>query len=43
LLVRETVGDSLTIFLLLSAIYFVINFSISSGALMLEKRFRFMH
>jgi polar amino acid transport system permease protein len=43
LLVRETVGDSLTIFLLLSAIYFVINFSISSGALALEKRFRFAH
>jgi His/Glu/Gln/Arg/opine family amino acid ABC transporter permease subunit len=41
LLVRETVGDSLTVFLLLSAIYFVINYSISSGALALERRFRF--
>ena len=43
LLVRETVGDSLTVFLLLSAIYFVINFSISSAALALEKKFRFAH
>jgi ABC-type amino acid transport system permease subunit len=43
LLVRETVGDSLTVFLLLSAIYFVINYSISSGALALERRFRFVH
>ena len=43
LLVRETVGDSLTVFLLLSAIYFVLNFSISSGALALEKQFRFAH
>jgi polar amino acid transport system permease protein len=43
LLVRDSVGDSLTVFLLLSAIYFVINFSISSGALRLEKRFRFAH
>ncbi|MCW3474593.1 amino acid ABC transporter permease [Limobrevibacterium gyesilva] len=43
LLVRETVGDSLTVFLLLSGIYFVINFTISSGALALERRFRFAH
>ncbi|MBV9735809.1 MAG: amino acid ABC transporter permease [Acidisphaera sp.] len=43
LLVRETVGDSLTVFLLLSGIYFAINFAISSGALALEARFRFAH
>jgi polar amino acid transport system permease protein len=43
LLVRDSVGDSLTVFLLLAGIYFVINFSISSGALALEKRFRFAH
>ena len=43
LLVRETVGDSLRVFLLLAAIYFVINYSISSGALALERRFRFVH
>ncbi len=43
LLVRETVGDSLTVFLLLSAVYFVINFAISSGALALERRYRFTH
>ncbi|HSU06472.1 MAG TPA: amino acid ABC transporter permease [Acetobacteraceae bacterium] len=41
LLVRETVGDSLRVFLLLSLVYFVINFSISSAALRLERRFRF--
>lgn len=43
LLVRDSVGDTLTVLLLLSAIYFVINFSISSSALALEKRFRFAH
>ena len=36
-------GDSLTVFLLLSAVYFVINFAISSGALALERRYRFTH
>lgn len=41
LLVRDSVGDTLTVLLLISAVYFVINFSISTGALALEKRFRF--
>lgn len=41
LLVRDSVGDTLTVLLLISAIYFVINFSISTGALALEKRFRY--
>jgi polar amino acid transport system permease protein len=41
LLVRETVGDSLRVFLLLSLLYFVINFSISSVGLAVERRFRF--
>ncbi|MGH7154883.1 MAG: amino acid ABC transporter permease [Acetobacteraceae bacterium] len=41
LLVRQTVGQSLGIFLLLSGIYFVINYSISSAALALERRLRF--
>lgn len=41
LLVRETVGDSLRVFLLLSAVYFVINFTISSFGLEVERRFRF--
>ncbi len=41
LLVRETVGDSLRVFLLLSLVYFVINFSISSFGLAVERRFRF--
>lgn len=42
LLVRQTVGQSLGVFLLLSGIYFVINFSISSAALALEQRLRFV-
>lgn len=41
LLVRETVGDSLRVFLLLSLVYFAINFSISSLGLAVERRFRF--
>jgi His/Glu/Gln/Arg/opine family amino acid ABC transporter permease subunit len=43
LLVRDSVGDTLMVLLLISAIYFVVNFSISSGAIALEKRFRFAH
>ena len=43
LLVRETTGDSLRVFLLLAVTYFVINFAISSAALALERRFRFAH
>lgn len=43
LLVRETTGDSLRIFLLLAGVYFAINFTISSVALGLERRFRFAH
>lgn len=42
LLVRQTVGESLGVFLLLSGIYFVINYSISSAALALEQRLRFV-
>jgi His/Glu/Gln/Arg/opine family amino acid ABC transporter permease subunit len=41
LLVRQTVGQALGVFLLLSGVYFVINFSISSAALSLERRLRF--
>ncbi len=43
MLVRETTGVSFEVFLIVAALYFIINYSISLGGAALERKFRFAH
>ena len=43
LLIRETTGVSFEVFLIVAALYFVVNYGISCGGAMLERKFHFVH
>jgi His/Glu/Gln/Arg/opine family amino acid ABC transporter permease subunit len=43
LLIRETTGVSFEVFLIVAALYFIINYGISCGGAVLERKFHFVH